>query len=61
MNIDLTPEELSRIVQLIEASTMASSLNASIHLKAMKCLQNYKPPGYDDDPKAAAEKWKSPI
>jgi len=61
MQIDLTVEELARVVQLTEASDMADPVNASIHLKVLRCLQNFKPQGYDDDPKAAAEKWKAPI
>jgi hypothetical protein len=61
MNIDLTVEELARVVQLTEASDMADPVTASIHFKAMRCLQNFKPQGYQDDPKAAAEKWRSPI
>ena len=61
MNIDLTAEELGRIVQWAEAANMADPLTASLHLKALRLLQNIKPRGYDDDPQAAAEKWKAPI
>ena len=64
MNIDLTPEELAQLVKLCEASgTMSENVTAALHLKAMRCLQNFKPPGASElvDAREMAHKWRSPI
>ena len=42
MNIDLTAEELGRIVQWAEAANMADPLTASLHLKALRHPAKYQ-------------------
>jgi len=62
MNVDLTPEELARLVQLVEAANMADPVNAAIHLKVMRASQNFRGSQSElVDAREMAHKWKGPI
>jgi hypothetical protein len=61
MNVDLTPEEMSRILQWAETNNLTDPVTAAVHHKMLRFLANFKPQAYQDDPQAAAQKWKAPL
>lgn len=62
MNIDLTPEELARALRLIQAAgNMADRIDATIHAKLSRAVENFRPTLPPDEPKMAAMKWRAPI